>query len=188
MAASRSYLEEVYPYDAATKTFTIQVAVERYDEIFNHLDPTPLHQRDLAPDLMSFLTLCCSEIPARYNLRLRVNIAAQSFDPQLEQQVISGMKHFFLYEYQVLAEQIQRKQRRALRYVLISFTSLTCTWLLHGLPANLFSNFLREGLTIGGWVFLWEAISASFIQKSEIDELRSMYHRLQQAEVRFNYP
>ncbi len=184
---SKQYLEEVYLFDAAKKAFTIQVAVNQYDELFNRLDPTPLHQRDLAPDLMAFLKECSEEIPFRYQINLLINVSQENRDSLVERKVLEGFRHYFLYEINVISDQLRHTRRRALKYVLVSFLSITSAALLRGLlEENLIMNYLREGLTIGGWVFLWEAISVSFIQSDPINRLKTHLRRLQQADIRFH--
>jgi hypothetical protein len=182
-----AHLKEVYLYDEAHKRFTVRVLVRQYEDLFNRLDPTPIYQRDLAPDLLDFLQVCADEIPERYGVDLLIQVAEEDRDPPTEAQALEGLRHYFAYEQNVLRLQENRARQRALRYVLISFLSISAAMLLRIPPGNLLFNFLREGLTIGGWVFLWEAISVSFIQSSERVRMQHFYHRMQTAQVTFRY-
>ncbi|MBP7227889.1 MAG: hypothetical protein KA988_02150 [Longilinea sp.] len=185
--SSLAHLQEVYLYDEERKRFTVRVLVRRYEDLFNRLDPTPLYQRDLAPDLLDFLRVCSDEIPERYGVDLLIQVSEQDRDAPMEAHTLEGLRHYFAYEQRVLQLQERRARGRALRYVLVSFLSISAAMLLRIPPGNVLFNFLREGLTIGGWVFLWEAISVSFIQSAERIGAQRFCHRMQAAQVTFRY-
>ena len=185
--ADLAHLKEVYLYDEVRKRFTVRVVVRQYADLFNRLDPTPIYQRDLAPDLLDFLRVCADEIPERYGVDVLIQVAGEDRNAPTEVQVLEGLRHYFAYEQNVLRLQARRARGRALRYLLVSFLSLSASMLLRIPLENLFFNYLHEGLTIGGWVFLWEALSVSFIQSGERVGLQHFYRRLQTAQVMFRY-
>ena len=48
-------------------------------------------------------------------------------------------------------------------------------------------NVIREGIFIGGWVFLWEAITNIFITRHELLNTIRLYKRLYLSNIRFTY-
>jgi hypothetical protein len=52
---------------------------------------------------------------------------------------------------------------------------------------NIIISVAREGIFIGGWVFLWEVITNIFIVRREMKQSSLLFQRLLQAEIRFIY-
>jgi hypothetical protein len=50
----------------------------------------------------------------------------------------------------------------------------------------MFTTILTEGISIGGWVFLWEAFSLSFFSGQEIHNRLKGYRRFQESKITFN--
>ena len=183
-----AYLVDVFPYDPEKHLFTIPVSVERYADLFNTWDPSPIHHRDLAPDLTTYLNNCSSEIPLPYRVGIVLTIRLDGLDSDSEQKTSLGLHNFFRYEANVIRQQLAMLRRWSLKYALLSFFSIATSVLLTRLPGNnLLLDFIRTGFEIGGWVFLWEAIARNFIQADEINHSIRMLERLEQAEIQFEY-
>ena len=52
---------------------------------------------------------------------------------------------------------------------------------------NIVLSTLVEGVSIGGWVFLWEAISTFVFKNRDIREKYRQYKRFSAASICFNY-
>lgn len=182
------YLFEIYKYDKESNTFTIPVNVDTYNDLFNQLDPTPFRKRDLAPELMEYLDSCSAEIPLNYKVEVSILILKEARDYQREKEIIAGFKHYFFYQLNSISDRIRSSQKRVAKYVFISFMCITCSALLRGFFAdNLFFDYVREGFTIGGWVFLWEAVSVNFIQRDDITLTMKLYERLSRSYIDILY-
>jgi len=73
--------------------------------------------------------------------------------------------------------------------VLLSFCGITIHALIQDFfPDNPFLVFFREGLIVGGWVFLWEAFSMLFIQLDDVYQSLNMFKRLLNCKIVFSYP
>ncbi len=185
---SIAYLREVYEYDPQQHLFTIKVSSDHYEDLFNRLDPTPFRRRDISPDFKAFLEDCSDEIPTRYPVRLKLVLTAERQDPLLEREICDGLHNYFAYILNVNGSKIRQKRLRALKYLLFSLSSIVSAIILRGvLPASLPAGVLLEGLTIAGWVFLWETISVNFIQMDDLQHDQRKYRRLIRAEISFAY-
>ena len=189
MHHSIAYLRDVYEYDPALERFTIKISSDSYELLFNRLDPTPFRRRDISPDFKAFLDDCSDEIPTRYPVRLNLVLTAEQQDALLEREIRDGLHNYFAYVLNVNGSKIRQKRLRALKYLLISIFSIISAILLRGaLPANIPSSVLIEGMTIAGWVFLWETISVNFIQMDDLNHDQRKYRRLISADIFFTYP
>ena len=181
-----AYLTEVYPFDTRTCTFTIPVEVECSEHLFNQLDHSPIARRDLSADLLTFLFDCVQEIPARFLMEISISISGETLDSRQEQAIRMAIQHYFAYLSKRLKNEIRRKRIYALKFVLFSLTLITAAVLVGKFSdAVLLLSILDEGLYIGGWVFLWEAISINFIQMDETIEEKKRAERLRAAPIHF---
>jgi hypothetical protein len=179
---------ELYRFIPETDTFIFDIIIDTYEGLFNRLDPSPFKQRDLLPDLLDYLDQCSSDIPSKYSVALSVNLTEQKFDLAREREVTSGMRTNFRYMVNSISQQIASIYRKAARYVVVSFLGITSVALFNSyLPENIFFDFLKEGLLIGGWVFLWEAFSLVFIQMHDIRMNLKKFKRLLGSQIQFTY-
>ena len=180
-------LREIYPYDPHTRTFTIPTRVANYNEFFNPLDPSPAPARDLTPELVEYLNQCSIEIPAQYGLIIRLQVENAPQSPQHEQDCISSLRTFYQHNVFVVQAHIQRMRSRALKFLLISFLCLAVTILGEGwVSAGFVGNLLQEALLIGGWVFMWEAVTLNFIEMDSYSQEIIRFRRLIAAKVTFS--
>jgi len=179
---------KIYPYDPQTRAFTIPVRLGNYDEFFNPLDPSPAPTRDLTPELVEYLNQCSSEIPTRYGLLIDLQMQNQSPMAQNEQECIASLRSFYQHNIFVTQAQVRRMRGRALKYLLVSFACLALTLLGEGWSAAGFvGSLLHEALLIGGWVFMWEAVTLNFIEMDEYTQEIRKFQRLISAKIIFGY-
>ena len=181
-------LREIYPYDTSTRTFTIPARVSHYDDFFNPMDPSPAPARDLAPELVEYLNQCSDEIPYKYPIVISMQVQNDAPDEHREQECRASLQTFYQHGIFVSQAGIQRKRGKALKYLLISFSCLT-TYIISS-PWNMeafFWSLLREAVLIGGWVFMWEAVTLNFIEMDGYYQEIRKYKRLIGAKVCFIY-
>jgi len=181
-------LREIYPFDPQTRTFTIQVRLDHYANFFNPMDPSPAPSRDLSADLVEYLNQCSDEIIAQYALAILLDLQSETSNPQHEKECLDSLRNFYQHEIFVSQAHIHYKREQALKYLLVSIICLAVYIFSEPLsPATFFVNLLREAVMIGGWVFMWEAITLNFIQiDSHYQEIKK-YRRLIKAAVTFFY-
>jgi len=181
-------LREIYPYDPPTRTFTIPVSVGNYDDFFNPLDPSPAPVRDLSPELVDYLNQCSAEIPAQYALMIQLQVQGQPHAYQREKDCLASLRSYYQHNIFVVQAQIRRMRSMALRYLLVSFACLAVTILGESWSsAGFVGNLLHEALLIGGWVFMWEAVTLNFIEMDSYTQEISKFRRLIAAKVTFSY-
>ena len=185
---SSGMLQAVYPFDPQTRTFTIPARLGRYADFFNPMDPSPAPTRDLSLDLVEYLNQCSDEIPEKYALAVSIEIQDEAQSTQPEQECVESLRSFYQHACFVTQAHIRRTRRQALKYLAVSFSCLAAYIISE--PWNLASflwNLLREAVLIGGWVFMWEAVTLNFIEMdSHFQEIKK-YWRLINANVHFSH-
>jgi hypothetical protein len=181
-------LEKIYERDKATGAYIISVAIDKYTDIFNEWDPAPFRKRDIDQDLRYFLEDCSSDIPIKNDVTLTFDVLDEARDSEKETRIKSGLKTYFSFVRNLLERKIKKSYETSLLYVLASFFLLAASFLLRTVtPDGLLFVVTVEGLNIGGWVFLWEAISTFVFKNRDVKSKYLQYRRLSYALVLFNY-
>ncbi|MCW4025589.1 MAG: hypothetical protein NWF01_11240 [Candidatus Bathyarchaeota archaeon] len=170
-------LEKIYERDLQTGSYIVAVAIDRYTDIFNELDPAPFKKRDLNPDLLIYLEDCSFDIPLKYSTILQFTVLNESVDPKKEERIIFGLKTYFSFIERQLAREITESYKKSAVYVVIAFLLLFASYSLIRVAENVVFVTALEVITIGGWVFLWEAISTFAFKKRETKSKRKHYKR-----------
>ena len=180
-------LERIYEKDKTTGAFNISIALDHYVDVFNELDSAPWRRRDLDHDLRIFLEDCSTDIPLKYDVILQFNVEQERQDPAKEERLKVGLKTYFTFVRTSLQRKIRRSYQRSLLYAFGAFFLIFASYSLAATSSNTLLVALFEVVAIGGWVFLWEAISTFAFQGREARDRYRMYQRFSTAEIRFTY-
>lgn len=181
-------LSRLYDWDPVAKAFVVKVAIGDYCDVFNELDPSPLRKRDIDDALFNYLYDCSKDIPLSWNLRIEFIADDTERDRVKEERVRKGLHANFDFIILYLKREIGGIFRKSLLWVGISLGFLLASFTLNAkLPPGLFSSTIIEGLSIGGWVFLWEAMALMAFRSREKSEKLARYRRLRRAAKSFHY-
>lgn len=180
------FFNAIYAIDKATDAYMIEAALDDYTDLFNEWDPAPFKRRELAPDLQIYLEGSSNEISFRYPVELIFTLPPSQRNEAVEQEVRMGLRNSFNFKLYLLRKEIKCINLLTLRYVLMGFGTLFAAQGLSP-PAEAYAVtiVLTEGLFIGGWVFLWEAVSLFFFSNRDIYHRYRTYTRLRDALVIF---
>jgi hypothetical protein len=177
---------EVYAIDQANNAYMIEVALGDYTDIFNEWDPAPFKRRDLDQDLQVYLEGSANEIPSQYPIEICFTLPAGGRNQAMEEDVRAGLRNSVNFKLYLVRKEMQLINSRTLRYV---FAGLGTLWVARILskPAEVsdITSVLTEGLFIGGWVFLWEAVSLFFFSNRDLYYRYRTYKRLRGSQVIF---
>jgi hypothetical protein len=137
----------------------IELRLTNVGQLFNTMDPSPFHERDLDHDAEEFILSWAREHERDSDLRIKV-VLRQPEDPEAARLVRESIQHYFGYRARIARQDLGELFREGRTALLIGLLFLATTLLLRDLiPAGArWSDFLREGLTICGWVGLWKPI------------------------------
>jgi hypothetical protein len=179
--------DEIYKVDESTNLYMLEVGLSQYGDIFNAWDPAPFKRRELDPDLEIYLEESSDEIPSHYPIELCFTLPPGARNERLEAETREGLANSFIFKRYFLKKKLKKTNARILLCIFLGFGLL---WLgtvsSNRSEGNLIVSLLADGLLIGGWVFLWEAVSLFFFTNRDLYHRYRIYKRLQDAPVIFN--
>jgi hypothetical protein len=183
---NKSYLKKIYRYNEENHTFVAEISLEYYLELFNPWDAASIKKKDLDPELVSYLEDVSDDIPLKEKLAIVFVMPKQVQNEEMEN-ISRGV---FVEYFNFLIHYNRKTQRKSLKqaiyYIITSFTFVALAYFLR-IDDTMFIEILSEGLFIGGWVFMWEAISIIFFKSSFIRRQSKRYQRLSNSNITYEY-
>ncbi len=170
---------------------TIQLRLRDLAQLFNSMDPSPFHERDLDADAEEFIIGWAREHPKDRELELEIYL---SEPPSAEKS--AGLEESIHNYFTVRSEAKQREFRQLMRRGRVSLSVgllfLAGCFFLSQLVARLgygtTSEVLRESLTIGGWVAMWRPLEIYLYDWWPLRDELKLLERLARVRVRLILP
>ncbi len=141
-----------------TPTRFIELNLHELNQLFNSMDPSPFNERDLDQDADEYIVSWAREYPMDAPLSLRVHLERwPATDPAPV--VTDAVHHYYEYRAGITDLEFKRILREGRIALVIGLVFLaTCLLISHALiPRNAgeWGGYVRESLTIAGWVAMW---------------------------------
>lgn len=189
--ATRPPKPDVMPASASSAGL-IEMRLMELNQLFNSMDPSPFHERDLDHDAEEFIVSWAQEHPRQHELRLIIHLArAPSSTPDPLRLVSDSLAHYFNYRADMTLHSLKRLLREGRTALLVGLTFLiTCQLMATMLPAATggWQWMAREGLTILGWVAMWKPLDIYLYCWWPLIASRRLYRRLAIMHVEVRYP
>ena len=175
---------------AAAPVHQISLRLREIGQLFNSMDPTPFHHRDLDPEAEKFIESWAQEFPAGSRFVLVIHLEKKPAQGDAAALLSESIHNYFGYEAQMAEHELKRLLRlgRTSLLVGLGFLSL-CTFGAKALGAlgggpSPYLDVLREGLIIAGWVAMWRPLQIFLYEWWPITRRRRMLQNLSHAQVR----
>lgn len=179
------YLRSIYRYDPDTATYTIDVRLPDYAHAFSLWAHAWEEVPEVNPGLVQYLKECSDDIPFEAPVNITFGMDDPR-DPKVEDRLANSIRKYFRYELFIERRRIRRLLRRVLQYILLALTLLAAGIIVEPhLTGNVLLLTLHQGLYVGGWVFLWEAIHQFSFQQAALRRTVADYERFLRAKIRF---
>jgi hypothetical protein len=140
----------------------IEINIDKLQQLFNSLDPSPFHDRDLDQDAEEYIVGWAEEIAISRPLKLLIHLPRDQL-ASIEQPVLErAICNYFAYQ--------QRQCHRRLRLlfrdgriaflvgVAFLFTCIFIRQLANSFGPGATSDIVAEGMLIAGWVAMWRPL------------------------------
>lgn len=184
----KNYLHKLYEVNPLTGNYTVEINVERYIDVFNDLDNAPLMKRDINHEIKDFLHDCSTDIPLKHRLDLCFNISSDTKSEIREEHIKAAFRTYCSFYLNSYRKRMKDLYFRVIKYGVISFILLSIGFFLEDkIEKGILRNILLEGLTIGGWVFLWQAIVFFTSERKDMSNETKIFRRLLKSQIFFKY-
>jgi hypothetical protein len=169
------------------KPHLIEVNIRDVHQLFNSMDPSPFHERDLDHDAEQFIVSWAQECHHRVPIQLVVHMqrAPEGLaDP--EKLVTESFHHYFDYQAQMKVRELKQMMREGRFSLIIGLLFITVCHLVASLVLQGSSSWMavaREGLTISGWVAMWKPIDIYLYRWWPLLRLKRLYRKLSESDV-----
>jgi hypothetical protein len=164
----------------------IEVFVDRIEQLFNSMDPSPFHERDLDDDAEEFIVSWAQEYPRRDPVSLVIHVNQIPPHPDAQQLVRTAMHHYSAYRAKMKRLELRHLLNQGRTSLIIGLVFLAAcmlaSQLLRRQPGTL-SIVLREGLIIAGWVAMWRPIEIFLYEWWPLLRKGRLYQKLSRMRV-----
>jgi hypothetical protein len=148
------------PGDVAVAAIEIRLA--KLQQLFNSLDPSPFHEKDLDSDAEDYIVGWVDEFPLQQPLKLIIHLPADQIALAEAESLEDAIHNYFGYRVGETRRRLRfllREGRTALGIgLLFLFLCMTVRELALALGPGTVSQILAEGLLILGWVAMWRPL------------------------------
>jgi len=174
------------------KCAVIEVHVGELKRLFNSIDPSPFHSRDLDPDAEEFIVGWAKDLPRDAALALVVDLDRDAGLPDEAAVLREAVHEFFRQRGEAYRRRLRELFRRGRTSLLIGLTVLAAATALGDFLATLMKTtrigeIVRESLTIGGWVSMWRPLEVFLYDWWPIRNEARLSDRLAAMPVRIRY-
>jgi hypothetical protein len=141
----------------------IEVRVAQLQQLFNAIDPSPFHERDLDPNAEEFIVDWAKELPADAPLALLVSLEHDETLTRDASLLRDAVHEFFGRRAATTRRKLRELFRRGRTSLAIALAFLASSIAIGDGLATYFegsrmAEVLREGFLIGGWVAMWRPL------------------------------
>jgi hypothetical protein len=169
------------------ETILIELKLSDVMQLFNSLDPSPFHEKDLDDDAAEYILGTAREFSLKTPLRLSIYLPAEAIGKDTADTVTHAIHNFFDYRELVAARDLRELLRRGRTSLIIGLVFLSLCLFARELVGNLvvgtLTEFLREGLLISGWVAMWRPIQIFLYEWWPVRNLRRLNDKLSHLKI-----
>ena len=171
----------------STPRHRIEVRLSKLRQLFNSLDPSPFHEKDLDRDAETYIFESADEHPLAEAIELIVHLPADQLTLPECVNLEAAIHNYFAYRAQETRRRMrfQLREGRSALAIGLAFLILCMTLrqLALVLPGDALGRVLQEGLLILGWVAMWRPLQIFLYDWWPIRHQALIYDKLAQMPV-----
>jgi hypothetical protein len=177
------------PREAASGEGRIRISLHHSTQLFSSIDPSPFVERNLDHAAERFIVNWAREQPRVRDLKLEIALLDRpTSDDACERDISQAVRLHFTRRADGLTRELRELFRRGRRSLLIGVVFLSGCLLAGDVAAayvpERFATVVREGLTVAGWVAMWQPMNTFLYAWWPITGERKLFRRLTKMSVR----
>jgi hypothetical protein len=149
-------------YRTDNGSIVIELVLRNVMQLFNSLDPSPFHEKELDPDAEEYIFNAVVDQPKKVPVKMAIYLPEESIKDGCRESIVLGIHNHFIYKSSVSDRELRRLFERGRTVLIIAmvclFGSLLGRQILSMFEQSLIVRMAEEGLLIFGWVTLWEPV------------------------------
>lgn len=167
----------------------IEVRVPELRHLFNAIDPSPVHEKELESRVEEFIVRWARDLPRDAPLELTVHLDRASGAGDDAGLVREAVREFFGYRAQAARQSLRQLFRVGRKSLAIGLACLAGSVLIGDVITKVVADdrlghLFRESLLIGGWVAMWRPMEIFLYDWWPIRAEGMLYTRLSEMVVR----
>jgi hypothetical protein len=162
------------------------VFVDRIEQLFNSMDPSPFHEKDLDDDAEQFIVGWAQEFPRRDPVSLMVHVNQLPSHGDAQHLLETAVHNYFTYRAKLNRLEFRyllKQGRTSLVIGLVFLSACLLTSQLLRYRAGTWPIILREGLIIAGWVAMWRPMEIFLYEWWPLLRRGRLYEKLSRMRV-----
>jgi hypothetical protein len=140
----------------------IEIRLRSINQLFNSMDPSPFHEKDLDHDAEEFILSWVQEYHRHDPVTLVIHVTEPVDCPEATKDVERAVHNYFAYRAKLNRLDFRHMMKQGRISLVIGVAFLTICIVLGNFIAGWvdapWSLLLREALMIGGWVAMWRPL------------------------------
>jgi hypothetical protein len=149
-------------HPAGPAAHRIEIRLHDINQLFNTMDASPFHEKDLDADAEEFIVSWAREFPIQDPLILAIHLGQDAPSRIPDQVVEEAVQHYFTYRASISRLEFRRLMREGRLSLIIGLVFLSIclalAQLLRATGPEEVRDIAQEGLTIAGWVAMWRPL------------------------------
>ncbi|MBL7963500.1 MAG: hypothetical protein JNM31_06610 [Flavobacteriales bacterium] len=164
----------------------IEVRLRNINALFNSMDPSPFHEKDLDAAAEDFIVGWALKFPLGDRVALQVQLEEWPGDESATS-IPAAVRHHFAYRTELIGREFSQLMRQARGSLAIGLSFLAlCLLTSHYLLGDMeqaWAKILRESLSIAGWVAMWRPMELYLYDWWPLRHRRKLYEKLSRMQV-----
>ena len=144
----------------------VELNLRDVNQLFNTIDPSPFHEKDLDHDAEEFMVSWTREFPLNEPVILVIYLSELPAGPDLQPTIEQSVENYFAYRARLSRMEFRQLMKDGRHSLLIGglflAACLAASQVLVGQVSGTFLSVARESLTIAGWVAMWRPMESFF--------------------------
>lgn len=184
--SNEKFYQDLYRYDESDGSYIVEVSLDEYEDVYDEWDPSPFKKRDIEDEFDDFIWDSANDIPLKYKIKIVLYLPKAQRNEVKEKALREAYDNFYSFRL-IRAYKTQKNiQKKILTYLIMSLTFLYIGY-FYSAESGIVMSVLKEGIFIGGWVFLWEVFTLIFITLGEERKVTKIVKRLLDSKICFIY-
>jgi hypothetical protein len=176
-----------FHYRREGRVTLIEIKLAKIEQLFNTLDASPFHERDLDKEAEEYIVDSVLDLPPDTPLKLVIYLPPETLAEPRVKSTGDSIHHFFSYCHASTLRKRRLHMREGRLALVLGLTFLFACIMLRQVffrnAGTLLGEALSEGLLILGWVAIWRPMEMLLYDWWPITRRGNTYRRLAEIEV-----